>query len=166
VNAVISLLFAVHADLGEHGAGVLVDHRQQVFAGYVTVGGGVSGSAQGLTVDGQHPAPPGRGAGGAQPLHEPSDHCVEQVGVDSAQQPADRRFRRAPLIHPERGGHLCGQVSDPLGDGDERPGACGDRAHHAGQHTDQPMADATALAWIGHPGQRRAQVRRHCDRIG
>ena len=95
------------------------------------------------------PALPARTA-----LQERPDRGVEPVSVEPAEQPANRRLRRTPPIHPERGGGVGGQVSDPLGDRDERPGTRRDRTHRGRQHHDQPMADTATLARIGYLGQR------------
>ena len=74
-----------------------------------------------------------------------------RVGVHPAQQPADRGLRRAPTVHTQRDGDLVGQVSDPLGDRDERPRPGHDRTHRRGEHHHQPVPHAAAFAWINHP---------------
>lgn len=120
---------ALDLHLAQHDAGVLVDHREQMSPRHSDpVRAGVSRTAHGLAVHGEHPAPPGRCRGCAQALDERANHGIESVGVHLAEQSADGRLRRAPVSYPERGGDLDGQVSDPLGGRDERACPGRDRA--------------------------------------
>lgn len=158
---------AIHGDLPEHDPGVLVGHREQMRPRHLhAVTTDVSGAAQGLAVHREHTAPPGRSGPGAQPLHERADRGVEPVGVDLPEQAADGRLRRAPPIGAQHRGDLVGQVGDPLGDRDERPGSGRDRAHGHSEHDDQAVPDPAPPTGIRHPVQRFAQVGSEKDRIG
>ena len=72
--------------------------------------------------------------------------------------PADRRLRRTPTIGTQSDSHLVGQVSDPLGDRDERPRPGRDRAHRGREHDDQPVATPRGLRGSTTPASASAQV--------
>ena len=127
---------AVHAELAEHDPGVLVDHREQVPAGDLgAVAVGVSGAAQGLAVDGEHPAPPGRGdrrrTGAARTRRSRRRTGRRRLSRAAGGSPIPTGSRRSV---PSAAATLGGQVGDPLGDRDERARPGRDRAHRRGQH--------------------------------
>ncbi len=153
---------ALDVDLAEHGPGLLIDHGEQMTSGAMRA----ARAAHGFAVHGQHPAPPDEIGSHAQALHEPADHRVEPVGVHPAQDPADRRLRRAPMVDAQHDRDIDRQVRDPLGHRDERSCPGCDRAHRRGQHHHQPVSDPAALARIGHLDQRIGQPRSQRDRIG
>ncbi len=158
---------ALHLDLSQDGAGVVVDRREQVPAGlHHPVGVGVSGASQSLAVHGEHTAPPGGRDCGGESLDEGADHGVEPVGVHPSDQPAGSRFRGAASVYPEGDSDVAGQVSDPFGDRDERACSGRDRAHRSGEDHDQAVPDPATPARIDHPGQSDVQAGGEEDRLG
>lgn len=130
-----------------------------------TVVAEVAGPAHGLAVHRQHPPTPCRVETGGPLRHETTEHGIEPVGIDPAQQAADRRLRRDTPHESQRCVGLVGQVSGSLGDRDQRTCFSGNRADRDGQQHDQAMADTAALTWIGDRAQRFSQPGSEFDEV-
>jgi len=160
---------AIDVDLTQHGAAVVVEHRQQMPGTAGLIGRRVPRAAQGLAVhrDGT-PDPAGAGTilGSRQFSGDPAaDGLVEPVTVHAAQHPADRRLTRRTRPDPQRVAGLFRQVSGPLADRDHRPRPGHHSAHRHRQHRHQPMPYTPTSPRIDHGRQHRQQPRSSDHRI-
>ncbi len=162
--------------------GVLDGHRMPVQTVQLGPGGGLIGLDHGHVVrllglgqpgdvglHGDHPSP-ARGCGGMA-VSQPGSHGrIECVGVETLEDPADRRpGRRMPpaqqvTAHAERGEQPCVGAGAPLGEFVDGPGSR-DRGGRADQQDrGQRVPAAPPGARIGHCLQEEPQVR-HVVRI-
>ena len=135
---------AVHAGLGEHGTGALIEGSQQMHGLPVTAG--MPGSPHRLAVHRHRPPPappmlPALASGPQPQLRlQPGPHRrIEGRGIHGFQDPADggliRRLEPAGqrvTADPESGQHLRRRVRHPFADRGERPRP-GQHGRHRGQ---------------------------------
>ena len=135
---------AIHAGLGEHGTGALIEGSQQMHGLPVTAG--MPGSAHRLAIHGHRPSPApsvlSSLASGPQPhlrIHPGPHRRIEGRGIHGFQDPADggliRRLEPAGqrvTADPESGQDLRRRVRHPLAHRGERP-CPGQHGRHRGQ---------------------------------
>jgi hypothetical protein len=94
-----------------------------------------------------------------------TDGAVQRVGVDPGQHAAHGGLAGRPpgasqgiSAHPERAQHLAGRVAGPLTDRGKRPGASEHGSHRDGQHRNQCVPSASAVARVADLGEVVEQV--------
>ena len=141
------------AGLGQDGAGLVVQGREQVDGG----GAGRAAAAGGLAVD-RH-GPQAVGPRGRQQRGDPAgDGGLERLGVEPGEEPLEGAVGRGPAAVAEAVHQLDGLVAAPLGDGGVAAAAAEDGAAGVGQHGDQRVTAAGAVAGVGDFGQEGEQA--------
>jgi hypothetical protein len=168
----------LHVGLTQDRTGGVVHHREQLDLRV----GVVAAAAQGLAIDRDRlpPRHPGcrRRPGGwwGRLVGQPgADDLVQRVGVDAGQHAAHGGLGgRSPSAGqrvaacPERGQDRPGRVSYPFTDRGQGLGAGQHRGDRHGQHRDQRVPSAAAVAWVGDVGEvvKQAAALVGCQRGG
>ena len=140
---------AVHVELAEHDSGC-AGRSPPAGAGPGPVGAGVREPRRVLPSTASTRRRPGgatrrTAAGRTRPITASNRSASTALHAAGGSSTRTGTAGRCPARRPA----VVGQVSDPLGDRDERARPGRDRAHRRRQHHHQPVADPAALARIG-----------------